>query len=81
MNCSYLIMFFFSLEGGGFHQFLQRHPALEIHRHHVQVKGKYVIVLKSCTRCAQTKFIFKFTDSSSPALSAVTASQHLYVLL
>lgn len=42
-------------EGGGFHQFLQRHPALEIHRHHVYVK-----------------------DSSSPAQSAVTASQHVF---
>ncbi|XP_076730990.1 RNA-binding protein 44 isoform X2 [Maylandia zebra] len=42
-------------EGGGFHQFLQRHPALEIHRHHVHVK-----------------------DGSSPAQSAVTASQHMF---
>lgn len=35
----------FSLDEGGFHQFLQRHPALELSKHHVYVKCKSVKVL------------------------------------
>ncbi|XP_005475271.1 RNA-binding protein 44 isoform X2 [Oreochromis niloticus] len=59
-------------EEGGFHQFLHRHPALEMHRHHVHVKDS-----SSPAQSAVTANQHAFTTGGAEMDGCETPSTHL----